>query len=216
VLNKQTQQKQDKRNNFITMATTDDVKRSSAEAFIKQHFHRVHSAEIVSFMPYLVSIGRADIQACIGLRPATESLFIEHYLDLPLHQAHPALAIDRRRVIEVGNLVSQNRHSLLQLLVVISQALARASYLEMVFCATRQVADILIKIGADPHPIVDADPDRVGKTLGIWGSYYQNDPVVMRLNIASLVALIGDSPMLSKWADDYEAEINSLMESIEP
>lgn len=189
--------------------------RAQAETFIAEGFFNAHRATINNFMPQLFtlvsdSLKGETIKACLGVRPATETLFVEQYLDLPIDQTCPELAIERRYIAEIGNLVSNNRHATLVLFITAAISLHRAGYREMVFCATRKVATILKQVGAALYPIIEADGRRLGSSLGEWGRYYDEQPVVMRLNLASVVDLIEESPLLQKQYFPYRKNVAQL------
>jgi len=191
-----------------------DVNRVHAESFVQQRFSKVHNACIREFMPSLVTVNHPNISACVGIRVATENLFIEHYLDMPIEQAHPALNIPREHIVEVGNLVSTSRHATLLLFLVIASALYEAGFREMVFCATAQVATILKTAGADLYPIVEADGSRMGDSLSEWGNYYDCNPIIMRLSIVSIQELIQSSELLQHRISKNLVDIDTIAQSL--
>lgn len=194
----------------VALSLNTDANRAEAENFVRQRFLKIHNADITNFMPYLVTLTKSDLQACVGIRPATERLFVEQYLDMPVESAHPALNIPREQIAEIGNLVSRNPHATLQLFVIIAKALHNAGIKELVFCATKQVAKILKRAGADLYPIVEADGTRMGDSLSEWGTYYDTNPTIMRLNVNSINELINNSAILTKISEKNVYEIANI------
>ncbi|MGB5325559.1 MAG: thermostable hemolysin [Pseudomonadales bacterium] len=187
--------------------------RDETQAFIIEGFATIHNASVHQFMPNLISLRDKKIRAVIGVRSAKEPLFIERYLDLPIEQ-HGRLNIPRQQIAEVGNLVSSSRHFTLLLFMVTATSLDQAGFKEMVFCATGRVADILRCAGASPQPIAEADGERLGASLAEWGRYYDQQPVVMHLNLASVVALIQSSPLLKPMCERFRASTNEIVSQL--
>ncbi len=198
----------------IAMLEQGNSGRKQAEAFVSNGFAVNHDAIIRNFMPYLVALGAPDIEAVIGIRPATEQLFLEQYLDHPIETLMEDASLQRAQIAEVGNLVSDNRHFTLTAFMIVTAALHRAGFKQMVFCATAQVAAILRRVGADLCPIVEADGRRIGDSLAEWGRYYDHAPTIMRLDLAPAAALIESSPLLRRYCQPYQAEIDNIAQRL--
>ena len=191
---------------------TDHPLRKAAEAFIAEGFETSYGACIYHYMPHLVALKTDGIKACLGVRPAAaEPLFIERYLDQPIEQAIPGLGIAREYIVEIGNLVSHNRHATLLLFMMTAVSLHRAGFRELVFCATHKVAGILKQTGAPLQAIVEADGRRLGASLPEWGRYYDTHPVVMHLNLSAIVSVIERSPLLRRLSAGYELAVDGLV-----
>jgi len=84
--------------------------RPRAEALIRDVYKARYAADIRSWMPFLAA--RRDhqgMQAAAGFRPATERLYLEHYLDRPVDEAiasHIGRIPRRGSIVEVGHLAS--------------------------------------------------------------------------------------------------------------
>jgi hypothetical protein len=194
----------------LTLLEPTQADYQQATTFIKAGFARNYNAVISEFMPYLMTIADSKITAVMGIRPATAPLFIEQYLERPIETTLGDSALKREHIVEVGNLVSDNRHNTLSLFIVVTRTLYCAGYQQMVFCATGKVAAILRRVGASLDPIVEADSQRVGASLAQWGSYYEHHPTVMRLDLAQANHLISNSPLLNTFAAPFEEAITAM------
>lgn len=186
--------------------------RVTAEQYVAKGFDRYHEASVTHFMPSLFTITEEEITACLGVRPATGPLFLEQYIDGPVEQALGELQIERKHIAEIGNLVSDSRHATLQLFISVATVLHNAGYQQMVFCATRRVAAILKLIGAPLKTVVEADGHRLGESLPEWGRYYDHQPTVMHLNIADVIHIVAQSPLLSRYQEQHQDTIAELSE----
>jgi len=112
----------------------DHPRRQAVEQFIAQRFHATHGARISCFMPQLIALfdDAGKILAAVGIRAADdETLFLEHYLDTPVERAIAKKADlsgvigtgVRRRIAEIGNLASIDRHASRELFKLLTQRL---------------------------------------------------------------------------------------------
>ncbi len=184
--------------------------RAGAEHFVAAGFERFHDATVKHYMPGLFVLADEGISACLGVRPASERLFLEQYLDVPVEEALGGPQVKRSQIAEIGNLVSNSRHATVQLFIAVATVLHRVGYQQMVFCATRRVATILKLIGAPLKPVVEADGRRLGDSLPEWGRYYDHQPTVMHLNLADVVSLVQASPLLSRYQRQHHDSIETL------
>lgn len=199
---------------LVSMDTT-HPERSLAESFVINKFAQAYGADISTFMPNLVCLKQNDqISACIGVRNGDQPLFLEQYLNCTIQQAHPELDIPREQIAELGNLVSEGRQYTLLLFLLIAQVLHQVGYKQIVFAATKQVAHILRRSGHHLDPIVEADGHRLGKSLAQWGSYYQQQPTVMRMGLEEINHIINNSPFLMQLTRDYGSQMSALNDQL--
>jgi hypothetical protein len=161
-----------------------DGGRIELEAFVRAAFARSHAAEVHSFMPSLVGFRDREqrLRGVLGLRPAvTGPLYLEQYLDLPVEAAIAAATgrtIERKDIVEVGNLAAGNCRSAVRMVAQLPAYLLTRDFSWIVFTATRTVRQILLGFGAPLIELAQANGARVAGGLDTWGGYYDHDPRV--------------------------------------
>lgn len=158
--------------------------RLAVERYIHDCFRSRHGADVGHFLPEIISLGAGHaFCAAVGIGSAANgSLFAETYLDAPVEQligAARGATVERRQVLEIGNLVSTWRGSGLALFVFLSEVIDQLEIPYVVFTATREVERLLGKLHYSPVVLADADPSRLPDGGASWGSYYQRQPRVM-------------------------------------
>ncbi len=159
--------------------------RSELERFVAAAFQRRHDATVQSFMPMLLSFrdGEGALRGVIGLRGAArEPLYLEQYLEQPVEAAIAAATgrtVERREVVEVGNLAGTNCRTAMRMVALLPAHLLAAEYRWIVFTATHAVRDILQGFGAPLVELARADATRVAAAPDRWGRYYETDPRVL-------------------------------------
>ncbi len=163
--------------------------RPQAEAFIKDVFLEHHQAQVSSFLPALFAVfDEAGVaNSALGVRNAAkEQLYLENYLDEPIEtliQPFAGKPVKRGQVVEIGNLASQNSLSCKALFVHITQHLQDQG-VEWITCTGTSVLRIVFRrLGIKAVAIHEADQSRLGDEQYAWGSYYDNDPQVMLINV---------------------------------
>ena len=158
--------------------------RAELEAFVCDAFRRGHDATVSSFMPTLLSFRDASgaLRGVIGLRGAEpRPLYLEQYLEQPIEAAIGAATgqpVQRRQVVEVGNLAGSNCRAAMRMVASLPGYLLSRDYQWIVFTATSTVRGILQGFGAPLVELARADGSRVASGQDQWGSYYQKDPRV--------------------------------------
>ncbi|MGM0594814.1 MAG: thermostable hemolysin [Pseudomonadota bacterium] len=173
----------------LELLERDERNRSEVERFISVIFKRAYNASISHFLPYLLSMREeGKVAAALGLRPADEApLFLETYLDRPVENVLAECTgrpIDRSRLVEVGNLASAPGGGARALIITLTAYLEGAGYDWVVFTATPRVRNNFAKLGIQLFDLAPADGDRLGKAKRDWGSYYEQQPVVVAGNVA--------------------------------
>jgi len=136
-------------------------------------------------MPTLLSFRDAggDLRGVIGLRAAAPApLYLEQYLEQPIESAIAAATgqrVQRREVVEVGNLAGANCRAAMRMVAALPSYLLSHDYQWIVFTATSAVRGILQGFGAPLVELAQADGSRVADGSDRWGSYYEKDPRVL-------------------------------------
>ena len=166
-------------------------RRGEAERFIRTVFEKRYAARVTVFATTLLMLEQQGRPiAAAGWRGAnTEPLFLERYLDAPIESILATLTgqpLERQRIVEVGNLASEKPGGSLHVILNLARGLDQAGYEWVVFTATQELIAIFAKLGLPLLALAKADPARLGRDAGDWGSYYETGPVVVagRIRIA--------------------------------
>jgi hypothetical protein len=159
--------------------------RAAFEDFIAARFSRAYGARVTHFLPHLLGVrdGLARWQAAAGYAAAdAQKLFLEQYLASPIEHALAAAlgrTVARGSIVEVGNLAAVSAGMARALIPQLARHLHRLGYRWVAFTATRALRNTFYKLGLKPLPLVAADPACLADGGASWGSYYDQDPVVM-------------------------------------
>ena len=170
--------------NVFSIVGPDSEDRTRLEARIRSGFGTHFGACIGGFMPrfalYQHALGATGV---IGFRSAADDeLFLEHYLDLPVDQvisAEAGAAVARDTIVEVGQFVVDDRDIVGSFFRDLVPFLAGAGYEWVCFTGTNKIRSLLRRVGFHGLPIAAANAGRVSDTGDDWGSYYDNEPVVI-------------------------------------
>jgi len=189
--------------------------RSDIEHYIADVFAQAYGADVTGFAPFLISMRCAgNISAAAGIRPANSApLFLEQYLDNPIEQvlsSRYGKTIGRHEIFELANLAAL-RPGVSQLIYLITAGvMARTGLDYVVFAGTKQVAKGVSKLGFCLESIVAADPARLGDDAAHWGSYYDNAPHVMMLDLRKSMEVLNALPLSGILLNIYESQIAEL------
>lgn len=159
--------------------------RTAFEDFIAARFGRAYGARVNHFLPHLLGIrdGLAHWQAAAGYAAAgVQTLFLEQYLDQPIERALATALrrpIARTGIVEVGNLAAISAGMGRAIIPQLARHLHRLGYIWVVFTATRALRNSFHRLGLRPLALTRADPARLPDCGASWGTYYDQDPVVM-------------------------------------
>lgn len=173
----------------LSSALPGDDQRALFEAFIQQRFRKAHGADIRHFMPELFGMHNdsGDLCAVAGVRRAhLESLFLERYMDEPIEPLISAAAdrpVDRRGIVEVGNLAASDTGSARLSIIAITYLLAMGGLEWVTFTGNIGLVNSFHRLGLKPVTLCAADPARLGDERQHWGSYYESKPWVHVGNI---------------------------------
>lgn len=164
--------------------------RLRVEAFLEASYATAFQGRIRQHYPTLMSIQdrRGVIHAAVGFRlAAQEPLFLEQYLDAPV-EAAMAEALGgitlRPAIAEIGNLASQSPGASLFLFLALANHLDRQGCTHAVATATRRLRRSFARVGFATERLARAEASRIANGGADWGTYYQQDPVVLAGPIA--------------------------------
>ncbi len=189
--------------------------RVDVETYIANAFARAYGAEVSQFAPYLMSMVCAgSVSAAAGVRPANLGpLFLEQYLDVPVERLlsdYYQTDIGRDDIFELGNLAAL-RPGVCQLLyLVMAGVMERTRMNHVVFAGTRQVAKGLAKLGFNTRTFAPAEPARLNGDATNWGSYYDNEPKIMAIDLAESMIALRKLALPSILLNIYEPQISEL------
>jgi len=181
----------------VELHTEDSLQRTEVEQFIREVYAERFGARLGVLMPVLAALsdGNRGVQAAAGLRPAVLGpLFVEQYLDASIEQVVESTTghrVARSRIIEVGNLATRLPGIARVLFVALTQCLYERGFDWVVFAGTTDVRAIFRRMGIELVSLGPADPNRLGDARRDWGSYYDNQPVVMAGSIAAGCRALG-------------------------
>ena len=172
--------------------------RTTLEAFISTVYFSAHKASLNAFMPDLFAIYDHQKQpaAAVGLRRIRSApIFLEQYLDAPIETLIRDMtdqSVVRERIAEVGNLGAISAGAGRQLIAFLVYHLSGSGVDWAVCTGTNAVRASLCRMGVAFEFIVEADPERLGEDQHNWGSYYQNNPIVIAVDIRKAAAALSD------------------------
>lgn len=173
--------------------------RGRVETFVREVYAQHYGARVRQFMPTLVNLVDDDglITAAAGYRSASESLFLEHYLDQPVEQAIAArtgMPVARATIAEVGHFASVQPGQGRRLMAHLGRHLAAAGFQWVVSTATCELRVIFERLRIRPLALGRADPAVLGNAAADWGSYYAHAPMVLAGEVQSNVARFARAP----------------------
>ncbi len=162
-----------------------DPGRSSLQAFIAAAFVKSYGAEISHVCTTLIGCRNAQGQWIAGLGYTLAGdgpTFLEQYLAAPLEQEiseRVGHAVQRRQIVEVGNLAARHAGAARALIVSVTRLLHGHGLHWVAFTATPSLLNSFTRLNLKPCPLASADPRCLPDTGTTWGSYYDTQPQVM-------------------------------------
>lgn len=168
----------------IKIYSQDDQERPLVEGFISGIYLQRFDAHIHSFAPQLIALKHeGSIVAAMGIRSASqERLFLEKYLDQSIESIVRNLGFQtvlRDEIVEVGQLAAAQAGQGRRLMRLVVPILADMGFQWVASTVTRELRQLLIRIGVVPFTLGKASPTRLGSDAREWGSYYEHSPVVV-------------------------------------
>jgi hypothetical protein len=163
--------------------------RALAEQFIGQRFAESFGSRVEAFMPRLFTLRNQDGEICgaLGLRSASNRLFLEQYLDLPIEKAVAARAarpVLRQTLVEVGHFSGNFPGAVRAMIQLLTERLYREGFEWVTFTGTASLRNAFSRLGLSPLVLQAADVNRLpAEERAAWGSYYGHEPLVLVGNI---------------------------------
>lgn len=173
--------------------------RTKVEEFIKGIFFKHHQATLKAFMPTLLSSRDAfgNIQCTVGIRNLNkQSVFLEQYLNEPIEKLISDIAeqeISRTSIAEVGNLACGSSVNSKNIIIMLVHHFFYQNKTWAVCTGTTMIQMILNKLGISYHYIDRANPERLAEDRDCWGTYYENNPCVLAVNVNSAMQVLSDT-----------------------
>lgn len=193
-----------------------DEGRANAEAFVRDRYHKQHGAEVSHFLPWLFTMQCLGTPSGVaGLQPAgLAPLFLEQYLPEPVEKMLATkghAGINRRDIVEVGNLVAARRGASHLLFLLFTATLATAGYRWIVFTATQALRNNLQHLGLPLIELQQVDGRSLPEHMrSAWGSYYATDPKVMAADLGEVTRLISGKALYRHVARLYRSHVRFL------
>ena len=169
----------------ISLTQQAEPDRALVEGFIEQVYANRFGSVIARHYPTLMNVHDAHgrVVAAVGLRRAAEeTLFLERYLgrsaEMALAEAGYG-AVDRREIVEIGNLASASRGASVFLFVTLAAYLRQQHLTYAVVTGTTAIRRSFALFGLDFVELGVADPEALPDKGASWGSYYARDPKVL-------------------------------------
>ena len=169
-------------------------------------------------MPLLLTVScLGKYSAAVGLRTASETLFVDHYLPEGAFTAIQALdsnkQLHRQQVVEIGNLVATQRGSSQLLFIILTSLLHKAGAEWVIFTATRQVQQLLGRLNLPAISLCAAEKSRLADQGASWGSYYDNQPQVMAIKVDEAFYTLIDNRFARILMQQYQRTTSTLAHS---
>jgi hypothetical protein len=187
----------------VQLADEENAARAEMESFVARAFLRCYSANVTSFMPWLLGVKRGEaLWGVAGLRPAvaeglSRPLFVEQYLDYPIEQVvaqYAACTVARSSIAEVGNLAGHRSGITRALFPLLTELLYENGYQWVVCNATSTVQNALARLGFTVIPLARAEPQRLGSARFSWGRYYDAETTVIAISVQDSHAALQSNP----------------------
>lgn len=200
---------------FVT-AEHDAPPRHELETFIQSGFSKCYDANLHTFLPLLLGIKTKQLRAAVGVRRADAPLFVEQYLPTSITQALAQVGIQasRQQIAEMGNLYSQSPRFTLPLIMTVVMGLYLTDVRHLVFSGTEKVRQLLTAMGFPMTYLAPASPECIEQSSSEWGSYYDNDPEVMVLDIEASIRVAYQRKELHGLLAVVQNNANNLLASL--
>jgi len=190
--------------------------RAEVESFIKHGFQKSYKANIEITMPFLLSVSEGKLKAALGIRSASSPLFIDQYLDLPIHELSlfKSQQIKRENIVEIGSLYSNSNRFTIPLFIVTAISLFFSGFKYMTFAGTSEVIGIISKAGINCEYLCDARAEQLNTSDDQWGSYYETSPRVVAVSLSEVVQVVDAHPYYQKLFQGLTKEIAKVCKSL--
>ncbi|MFQ3234817.1 MAG: hypothetical protein ACI9C4_000368 [Paraglaciecola sp.] len=193
-----------------------DEGRKNVERFIEQGFLTSYNATISISMPWILAISTGFFKAALGIRSATDPLFVEQYSEQPieciLHDIYAPVL--RSEIAEIGHLYSNAKKFTIPLFLTTAVSLFCNNYKFMVFAATENVLDLIERSGIAHQMITPADPDKLTKSNNNWGAYYDTNPKVVAISLSNVMQVINHNKKFCVMFEHLGQQISSTTQKL--
>lgn len=185
----------------ISLSLKSHANRPEVERLIEDVYSRVYGGSIKEHYPILLSAcdDAGRVMAAVGLRDADrEPLFLERYLNAPIQTVMTSVFgkdIDRRHIVEIGNLVSLHSGVSIHVFGAVAICLKQLGYTHAAVTATSSLHRSLIRLGIAACVVADADAERLADKGANWGTYYECKPKILVASVDA--ATTAFAPFLS-------------------
>lgn len=164
---------------------------SKVRLFTARKYLNIYGANLKMFMPQAICYldKKTCIRAAAGFQSASNSLYLEQYLNEPVENAI-ARAFDtpipkRSQIVELGNFASNTPGATRQFIVRLGKYFLRKNFRWIVLTATQSIKASFEKMGVSNAMVIicDAKVDQLKDNVTNWGTYYENDPKVIAVDI---------------------------------
>ena len=179
----------------VTTVTHDASKqRLALEHFIRDKYQKVHQASINTFSDTLFAgYVNYDMQVVIGMQPlGANQAFLEQYLGAPIETILTQLSqvpVTRAQIVEIGNLAAQDMSKAKLMVAFLVFHLSQNNVSWAVCTGTAAVRYVLQQMGLHFQVLEKANPEALGDAQHQWGSYYQQKPYVLAIDVAAALAV---------------------------
>lgn len=203
------------------LVTAQSENRDLVEKYIERQFKASYGAKLADFLPLFLTLSCVDqlsASAGISLGCDSQKFFLEQYLDQPIERELKKITkenINRRQLVEIGNLVATSRGASRLMLIILASVLSQAGYDWMVFTATKPLLNSLHKLRFETHVIAEAKPTRLDNNSNAdWGSYYDNQPKVVAGRLSSAQQVVADRGLFNSVQGFYKNKVDFIASEI--
>lgn len=202
----------------ISLSLKSHANRKEVERLIEEVYARVYGGSIKEHYPILLKAcdDAGCVMAAVGLRDADrEPLFLERYLNAPIQKVMGSVFgkdIERRNIVEIGNLVSLHSGVSVYLFAALAICLKQLGYTHAAVTATSSLHRSFERLGIASCVVADADASRLVDKGANWGTYYQRDPRILVASVEAAMAAL--APFLSRKCSPSALSLNSSFKNI--
>ena len=173
----------------VTWAETNNPARQGIQDFIAKNFHESYHANVNYFCDLLIGCedNKDHIIVAFGITKLKHHpAFLEQYLDSPIEKeisnsVHKP--VERNDIFELGNLAAIYPGATRKLIQKMAGDLYGLGARWAVFTANKLVVNAFQKVGLNPKAIKEANPDLLPNKGTNWGTYYEDNPQVMFIQV---------------------------------
>lgn len=169
--------------------------------FIRRRFLQAYGAEPELRIPLLLALTSAQgtLLAAVGVRnAATERLFLEDYLLVPVESVMPEAGISRSKIAEIAHLAGVEAGVSRHLFASLTVWLGEAGYDWVVCTGTDQLRNSFHRLGIATQMLAPANPESLPDGGAGWGGYYEHQPVVMAIKVADSLSALRRADVLRR------------------